>query len=118
MKNVFVYGSLKKGYWNHRCMEMAGGKLIDNGKLKGACLYAYASFPALAFNKNQNKIVRGELYKVKDMSPLDSLEGYPSFYNRSQVEVELDNGKKETAWVYHFNQPPQCEVIESGIWPK
>jgi gamma-glutamylcyclotransferase (GGCT)/AIG2-like uncharacterized protein YtfP len=48
--------------------------------------------------------VEGVLWRVTDqcMARLDSLEGYPNYYTRKQVQVQC-GGDSFTAWVYQMN---------------
>lgn len=110
---VFVYGSLKKGYWNHRVMEIAGGEFLGNSKIKGAKIYYYynSPFPAISFAGGDNDIVIGEVYKIKNIKPLDLLEGYPNFYNRKLVET--DHG---LTWTYYMDNISHLKEITSGEW--
>jgi gamma-glutamylcyclotransferase (GGCT)/AIG2-like uncharacterized protein YtfP len=112
MNKVFVYGSLKRNYWNHRVLEQSNGKFVKEDQLSGASIYNYSSFPALGFIEGKNP-VQGEVFEVERMDYLDRLEGYPNFYNRSLVKT--DSG--EEVWVYHFNTKPSGSLIESGCWP-
>ena len=36
----------------------------------------------------------------QDLIQLDRREGYPKHYERKELEVDLDDGTKENAWVY------------------
>jgi gamma-glutamylcyclotransferase (GGCT)/AIG2-like uncharacterized protein YtfP len=40
------------------------------------------------------------VYEVRDLVPLDNLEGYPHLYKREIAEVELESGNKVKALVY------------------
>ncbi|MFW3388493.1 UNVERIFIED_CONTAM: gamma-glutamylcyclotransferase family protein, partial [Kocuria sp. CPCC 205274] len=48
--------------------------------------------------------------------PYDRLEGYPHFYNRTQVPVTLENGDTLTAWIYHIDEDRAREVTNGGDW--
>ncbi|MCS5736871.1 gamma-glutamylcyclotransferase family protein, partial [Herbiconiux daphne] len=47
----------------------------------------------------------------------DALEGYPSFYNRTQIPVVLDDGRELDAWIYHIDEE-QKEGVAHGDWVK
>lgn len=59
-KYIFVYGSLKKGHYNHRLLE--NSKLIQNYELKDYALYSLGFFPAI--KKQKGATVKGEIYEV------------------------------------------------------
>lgn len=117
---VFVYGTLKKGFGNHRVMERARGEYVGDTTIQHATMYSLGAFPAIALDKRAKTEVHGEVYRIADaegLKPLDWLEGYPRFYNRSEVESPL--GK---VWVYHIDKSTLDEsnrgIIEDGVWKR
>lgn len=118
---VFVYGTLKSGFVNHSVMKKAGGLYIDDGYTKKeALMWNMGAFPGICFdypNGEPAVNIHGEVYDVDDMLPLDHLEGYPSFYNRDQVEIETSAGTL-VAWVYHLPHSlvDYSRLILSGEW--
>lgn len=108
----FVYGSLKKNLHNHRVMEWAGGEFIGEATITGATMYSMGGFPGLVLDDNTNPIY-GEVYEIKDVKPLDRLEGAPDFYNRKVVESSLG-----PVYIYYLNDgcPRGCPIVESGKW--
>ena len=65
-------------------------------------------------------------HKDKMIIRIDELEGYDpekhgeSAYNREMREVELENGKTVTAWVYlgHKKYIDQEKTVPGGKWAK
>lgn len=99
---VFVYGTLKAGRANHHVMERAKGRLISKATLRDFGMYSLVAFPAIT--PLVGGTVRGELYEVEDIAPLDWLEGYRgpghgNFYNRETVKVLAGDDEHE-AWTY------------------
>ena len=91
---VFVYGTLKSGFWNHYLLdgcEFAGDavtvptyKMIENG------------FPVIRPDPN-GKPLAGEIYDVDDetLARLDQLEREGSSYDRKLIDVNfLASGKR------------------------
>lgn len=115
---LFVYGTLKRGFHNHVCLGQ-NATFIGEADLHGWKMYSLGGFPAIA---QGDGIVQGEVYEVDDdgFQRCDRLEGYPSFYNRSEVEpVISDNGhiKLVKAWTYHFDKSPRgAPLVKDGIW--
>jgi gamma-glutamylcyclotransferase (GGCT)/AIG2-like uncharacterized protein YtfP len=117
MHNVFVYGTLKRGFGNNR--------LIKDQEFMGSCatkdhfnMVSLGGFPGvLSFEEQDNPaIIRGELYCVDDdaLQSMDCLEGHPDFYERKQVETTL--GK---AWMYllpreGYIDRPQVDKNDNG----
>jgi len=112
---VFVYGSLKRGFGNHRLLENEGVKFLGEAETPARFKMLHlGGFPGVVPG---DQSIKGEVYEVNDevFQSLDWLEGFPSFYNRSQIEVQ----EGTLAWMYHLNTPAEyydCEVIESGEW--
>jgi gamma-glutamylcyclotransferase (GGCT)/AIG2-like uncharacterized protein YtfP len=85
---VFVYGTLKSGFWNHYLLkgrEFIGAaatsptyKMIDNG------------FPVIMPDP-EGKPLAGEIYNVDDetLARLDQLEREGSSYDRKLIDVVL-----------------------------
>lgn len=107
---VFVYGTLKQGFSNHHWMLEAGGKLICEASLFGFEMYSLGAFPAAVPGIGR---IEGEVYEVEDISILDTLEGYPHFYNRTLAETQ-----EGLAWVYFLerNQISKQHIIPNGRW--
>ena len=97
MNKVAVYGSLKKGFGNHRLLK--GSNMIDETFTKPEFhMGSFGAFPGIV---EGNKKVKVEVYEVDDQTfkNLDHLEGYPRYYNRK--EITLENGIK--AWIYFLD---------------
>ncbi|HHV65924.1 MAG TPA: gamma-glutamylcyclotransferase [Peptococcaceae bacterium] len=101
MSMVFVYGTLMKGYENHR-YYLAQAEYLGKGEIEGYALYAVSSFPGIVPEKGEK--VKGELYRVDSdtLVELDILEGEGSLYLRKMVKVTMDQ-KTVEAWVYIWN---------------
>lgn len=99
MKTVFVYGSLKQGFGNHRHLE--GQELLGTGTLKGFDMFSLGPFPAIQPGQGN---VNGELYRVDEdaFRCLDRLEGHPVMYCREPSIINDSNGEKVEAWVYVY----------------
>jgi len=86
---LFVYGTLKRDYYNHNLLEDA--KYIADVTTR----YAYPMiqldepYPYLLDREGKGYKIKGELYKIDaaTLSMLDILEGYPEHYKRREIEV-------------------------------
>lgn len=109
---VFVYGTLRKGSWNHGFMR--GARFLGAGRTAGKYALYVERIPFVDKDQPVSRI-RGEVYEVDDtvLAALDELEGHPHEYRREQVAVELDSGETVTAWLY-FHPAPAGELVESG----
>ncbi|MFW3388241.1 UNVERIFIED_CONTAM: gamma-glutamylcyclotransferase family protein, partial [Kocuria sp. CPCC 205274] len=118
---VATYGSLRRGMHNTRVNQMAGGELVGLGNTdRPYNLYDLGSFPSISLvHTDQETPVRVEVYETNIEGglegPYDRLEGYPHFYNRTEVPVTLDNGDTLTAWIYHIDEDAR-RPVEGGDW--
>ena len=101
MSKVFVYGSLKQGYWNNSLLRSSELLFRANTVDKVYKMVDLGSFPAVV--KEGDFKISGEVYNVDDttLQRLDALEGNGSFYMREEVLVEpLSANPKTLAWIY------------------
>lgn len=106
---VAVYGSLKKGFGNHRLLETS--ERLGTDKITGWTMHSMSAYPCICEGGDDISI---EVYEINEstFSALDMLEGYPSFYNRKEVST-----KYGTAWIYYIEDDMSgYEVVPSGIW--
>lgn len=73
-------------------------KLISTGILKG---YGFELFQHANIREDKDKIVHGAVWEISEekLSYLDFIEGYPQYYNRKLVDVEV-NGRIIKTYVY------------------
>lgn len=115
---VFVYGTLKSGFYNNRCIE--GGKLIATGNTRNKYgMKHLGSFPGIDMSVEVSQI-HGEVWEVSHdmlLHSLDMLEGYPSFYDRAIVSIETDTETVQ-AWMYFLANPKDYtnQYIADGVW--
>lgn len=102
---VVVYGTLKKGDYNHSYMKSAQsiyhGMVISKEKMF-RMVSVGGSFPAIV---SGDKRFIGELYEVpvQNIDILDALEGYPTMYNRGEFEFLDMNGNSVNALTYYLS---------------
>ena len=84
---IAVYGSLREGIGNSRCIE--GAQLLSSEVVSLPYeMIDMGSFPGLIRSSEVNDI-RMEIYEVNPLTyrRVEQLEGYPSFYNRELIET-------------------------------
>ena len=118
---VFVYGSLKKGFGNHRLLEDAD--FLQNDTIQNHTMYSLGAFPAIVPDDNADVPVKGELYSVTndELLRLNRLEGYSGDNNPHNLyerkEIVTDNG--HVAYVYYMNTPERdWPVVQDGDWSR
>lgn len=110
---LFTYGTLMRGYGNHRCIE--GSKFLGTDRVKGFDMYSMSAYPCVKIG-DEEKIVYGEIFEITEeqFKRCDSLEGYPRFYNRKEVTTET--GKKVIIYFIEKDNYPNLSLVESGNW--
>jgi len=123
---IFVYGTLRPGEHNYRCLLAAVSSYECRASLKGAAMFAGPGFPYVT--RRGVGAVTGDLIWVDDyqttLARLDQLEGYQgpdahNHYDRILTEVTTDTGEPVTAWVYFAGDLvdlQRLQPIESGDW--
>ena len=116
---IFVYGSLRQGESADLSLS-SGCEFVGEDSVNGL-LFDISWFPGVVLTKNSGfdpKLpeVYGEVYRIKDAKmtrQLDSYEGYPNLYGRSQVETS----RSRFVWVYTYNGiVGDNQRIMSGDW--
>ena len=113
--NIFVYGTLKKGYPNHNRFCSHATRIIPC-TIRGTMYDTKLGFPALQLKNNQT--IYGELITVpkKQLPLFDYLEGVPDFYQREIIDVKINN-KIEKAYVYTMKILPfNSTIVKNGNW--
>lgn len=113
---VFVYGTLKRGYYNNRLLEGQEfvGEAITEPKYR---LYDLGSFPGLVEDNEKGKAIKGEVWRVdeKVIPRLDMLEGTPHLYRREFIDIA---GMDEKVQGYIFNRSldgcDECSPVWEG----
>lgn len=107
--NLFVYGTLMKGFPNHSVIKGAGGEFLANGITEPKFnLISLGAYPGMVEGVVR---VKGEVYGVMGLGLTDHLEGYPHFYNRKVISVITTIGKIK-AWAYILNNYFPTSIIE------
>jgi len=126
MYQVFVYGTLKKGFSNHDRI-FAGYDIKITPAWTYGELYDLGHFPAMTEGNNK---VNGELIEFEDpgiLRKIDRLEGYRgeeasfNFYERREIQV-FTKREGQTVWAYFLNKSKLANIdvvtISSGVWAK
>jgi len=117
---VFVYGTLRGGGSNHFRME--GAEFLGAGTIAGK-IFKIDWYPALVLGGENS--LKGELYRVcaEHLRALDVFEGIvpgegeSREYHRVKVEVTLDSGEKESAWVWEWiGDLSSATALDTGDW--
>lgn len=99
---LFVYGSLKKGFDNHKFLEKATKRIGKASTIRKFGMFedSFGNYPYLV-PKPISKI-EGELYQINRkeiLDEIDQFEGAPDYYQREKIRVKTHRGEK-IAFVY------------------
>jgi gamma-glutamylaminecyclotransferase len=114
MNRVFVYGSLRKGFGNHRLLEEST-YIGEATTYPSYTMLHLGGFPGLVAEGSTP--IKGEVYEVDDytLARLDRLESHPDFYERTPIELadgmEAEVYLLPTDWLKD-NQ----KIVSSGDW--
>ena len=120
-KVFFVYGTLQKGCGNHRLLKDA--KFIGQAVTTDKYLQTISgSIPYVNKNVKHSQIY-GELYAIKsvdEMQSLDALESHPNWYKREVIETKLVSNLQTTypAWIYFNDVSLGDDIIYDGDYKK
>ena len=108
-QQVAIYGSLKRGFYNHHLMM--GSEFIGEDCLGGFNLYSLGAFPGVKRGKGQLHV---EVFTVDPLcfERLDVLEDHPNWYQREQVTTKFG-----LAWIYLYLPEVDNQLqVTSGNW--
>ena len=76
---LFVYGSLKKGYYNHRLLK--DSQFIRKYSIPGFTLYSAGSYPVAIQSKKGKDYITGEVYEVNSQiwNIINNMERYAGY---------------------------------------
>ena len=99
---LFVYGSLKKGFDNHKLLDKYAKRVGKASTVGKFAMYedSFGNYPYLI--KEPITKVIGELYKIKRkelLDRIDEFEGAPEYYQRKKIKVKTHKGVN-LAFVY------------------
>jgi len=104
--NLFVYGTLKKGFSNHHYLKNATFLGAAKTAVPYPMILKHKAFPYLIDKPNKGLYIQGELYKVdyQTLLILDELEGYPSHYTRHEIDIIQEDNQTQRAVAYFLNE--------------
>jgi gamma-glutamylaminecyclotransferase len=114
MMRAFVYGTLKRGYWNHPRLE--GATFIGEARASGFALYNVSAFPGMIAEKGGK--VRGEVYEITPeiLRSLDILEGVPWMYKRETISVQCNRASLDVFAYIWQREVAAVDRIKNGNW--
>ncbi|MBU0721677.1 gamma-glutamylcyclotransferase [bacterium] len=96
---IFSYGTLQKSKFSRNREQ-------KKATLSGPYEMMKSDYPLLKeMNKGKNTI-SGILFEVsqEEINEIDDYESLPHLFKREEKSIVLEDGTKETAWVYLLNQ--------------
>lgn len=109
---LFIYGTLHPDRAPRAIAAVARRlKSIGHGTIR-ARLYNLGEYPGVVLNDAASSPVPGEVFLVPDADTLARLDTYEDFrphdpsnslFLREKTVVTMDDGTRETCWVYIYN---------------
>jgi gamma-glutamylaminecyclotransferase len=115
---IVVYGSLRKGFGNHRLLE--GSTFLGNVLTAPSyTMIGLGGFPGVI--ALGSTAIKGEMYEVDDetLRDLDRLESHPDWYCRTPIEVTDEHNNRIDAAMYLLPAnwlDGNHHIIKSGDW--
>ncbi len=113
LRRMFVYGSLKAGFSNHRLLRTA--RFVGPERTAPEfTMYSLGGFPGVV--RGGTTAIEGEVCEVdlETLAALDRLEGHPRFYRRTMVRLEGEE-RLET-YLLDGEKIKGRPVVVSGRW--
>jgi gamma-glutamylcyclotransferase (GGCT)/AIG2-like uncharacterized protein YtfP len=108
---VFVYGSLRRGHYNHACLK--GARFLGPHTTEASYrMLSLGPYPAVILGGGT--AITGEVYQVgpRELKRLDRLETYPREYDRQRIPTPYG-----PAWIYLYRHPARARArVPSGNW--
>ncbi len=102
MISVFVYGGLMKNGRYHQ-HYLQGSTFLGQAYIDGYAKYILGGLHGIL--PEEGKLVQGEVYEIDPatLAKLDFHHNYGTMFDRSILEVKLENGETLPAEVYIWN---------------
>ena len=102
MPLLFVYGTLRSGLPNGHFMDkytlVSKATTVEKFPM---VITSPFNIPFVLNEPGYGFYIRGEVYDVEsDITALDKFENVPMVYSREAIQVILDSGVKESAFIY------------------
>ncbi len=112
-----VYGTLRRGGGANVMLKLMNARYVGRGRVRGYRMFA-SRIPFAVRSGNPEDTIVVEVYDVpEDKIPL--LDYYESGYERVEVDVELEDGRRIKAWLYEWKNADllrDCELVRCGDW--
>lgn len=127
---TFIYGSLRRGQFNHDRFKGFPEAFECEGFIRGAKLKSLGAYPAIVPSDNPEDIVHGEIYEIpEDLHKVILRMEQGAGYVFNPVDVHVEANKEEQPGVtvpieckaYFFRSPQLIEHVEpvpGGDWTK
>ena len=118
---VAVYGTLKKGYGNHRVALMDGAEFVGTAKSNELLSMYNGSFPRVKRDEGVDVEISVEIYQIPhEPVNMDILEGHPYHFKREEVLFVMDETEEAVnASLYLYqHEVREKDRIPSGVWER
>ena len=112
---IFVYGTLKRGHYNHKLLETSNATFVDNFTTEARYTMYNVGFPVVCPNGTTS--IYGELYEVNNPFKIFRLEGYTGIPKHidNWYDVEFIDTKYGKALMF-IQYKSHGIIIKTGVW--
>lgn len=112
MTKLFVYGTLKKRFFNHTRFKFdKKTKFISKAVLKGYTMYSLGSYPCIV-KSNDNSLIQGEIYKYTNSKCENAIKRMEENAGYTEIIVKINNIDVKT---FVFDKQPNNNIIIDGV---
>ena len=113
-KEIYVYGSLRKGEYNNYLLK--DSEYIGKGIVKGFKMYSLGSYPFVHQTNNKDDIIVVEGYKV-DIETYNSINKMERLAGYTKVNVIISTDMEIIGEIYKIDNPIRYyDKVVSGDW--
>lgn len=117
---LFIYGSIKKGFFNHKRFGFDKLPFLGEHKVKGYCLINLGAYPGMVPSPQDEDEVKGELYEIddgsKDYAFLYKVEANAGYTTTAVDYVKEDKQKVPIVAFIYRGSIEDGPKVEGGNW--
>lgn len=115
---LFIYGSIKRGFFNHERFNFHKIPFLGEKVIKGFELVNLGAYPGMIPAASNEEEVKGELYEIdtskEEYAFLSDIEERAG-YNLQKVEISPKK-PEDTIYAFIYHHRGGEEKIPGGVW--
>ena len=118
MKMIFVYGSLKRGCFNHKWTGMDRQKFLGETTITGLKMYSLGSFPCVVETGRVGDQILAERYEV-DNDTFEKIRAMELGSGYREATITDVHGNVGVIWAWDermMSMISGCPDVPDGVW--